>query len=135
MLRSVTDQLVERLRAELLWERGKLTDRRHWLTLEQIFVEERVYQRLEDADSQEALEREVVAGMKPHEARFVRPLEADDVARLLRLEIRRISAFDIEKHRQEVAAVEEKLAAVEAKLADMNATAIAFVTAGPAPNP
>jgi topoisomerase-4 subunit A len=127
VLRAVTTQLVERLRAELLWERGRLLDRRHWRSLEQIFVEERVYQRLEDADSQEALEREVVQGMEPHAERFVRPLDDDDVARLLRLEIRRISAFDIEKHRKEVTTVEEKLAAVEAKLADLPATAIAFV--------
>ncbi|MGH0028223.1 MAG: DNA topoisomerase IV subunit A [Myxococcota bacterium] len=127
VLRAVTDQLVERLREQLLHEKAKLDDRRHWLTLEQIFVEERVYQRLEDAATADALRSEVVAGMKPFAKRFVRPLDDDDVTRLLRLEIRRISAFDIEKHREEVAAVEAKLAEVERKLSDMTATTIAFV--------
>lgn len=127
VLRAVTDQLVERLRAELLYERGKLEDRRHWLTLEQIFVEERVYQRLEEAATQDALEAEVRTGMEPFADRFVRPLDDDDVTRLLRLEIRRISAFDIEKHRKDIGSVLEKLAAVEAKLSDLTATAIAFV--------
>ena len=127
VLRAVTTQLVERLEAELLFEKGKLTDRHHWLTLEQVFVEERVYQRLEEADSQEALESEVREGMAPFADRFVRELSDDDVTRLLRLEIRRISAFDIEKHRKDVEGVLAKLAEVEAKLADMTATTVAFV--------
>jgi topoisomerase-4 subunit A len=127
VLRSVTDQLVLRLRDQLVWERGKLEDRRHWLSLEQVFVEERIYQRLEQATTQEALRDEVVQGMAPHASRFARPLSDEDVTRLLRLEIRRISAFDIEKHREEVAEVEAKLREVERKLADLTATTIEFI--------
>src|SRR5215472_12688862 len=54
VLRELTAQLRERLRLELEWERGQLVDRRHWLTLERIFVEKRVYRHLERAATEEA---------------------------------------------------------------------------------
>ena len=111
-----TERLREQLRAELEWERGQLLDRKHWLTLEQIFVEERVYKRIEQAKSEKAVRNEVVKGMKPFAERFVRPLEDEDVKRLLELRIRRISAYDIERNRKQIGDLENALAAVEEKL-------------------
>jgi topoisomerase-4 subunit A len=127
VLRATTDQLLERLRAELSWERERCVDRRHWLTLEQIFVEQRVYERLERAASAEELASEVWEGMRAHEALFVRPMQDEDVTRLLRLEIRRISAYDIERNRSEIADLEARIAGIDAKLADLEGTAIAYV--------
>ena len=40
MLRELTGQLVEQLQAELEWERERFLDRQHWLTLEQIFIDD-----------------------------------------------------------------------------------------------
>jgi topoisomerase-4 subunit A len=96
-LQALTEQLRERIRAELEWERGQLVDRQHWLTLEQIFVEQRVYKRIEDATTEEAVRDEVLTGMAAFEELFVRPLVDEDVKRLLELRIRRISAYDIER--------------------------------------
>jgi topoisomerase-4 subunit A len=127
VLRACTDQLLERLRAELEWERGRCQDRRHWLTLEQIFVEQKVYERLERAASAEALTACVWEGMAEHEALFVRPMQDEDVTRLLRLEIRRISAYDVERNRGEIAELEARIAELEARLADLTGTAIAYV--------
>jgi topoisomerase-4 subunit A len=73
-LQALTEQLRERIRAELEWERGQLVDRQHWLTLEQIFVEQRVYKRIEDATTEEAVRDEVLTGMAAFEELFVRPL-------------------------------------------------------------
>ncbi len=127
VLERVTALLRERLKAELEWERDRALDRKHWLTLEQIFVEEKVYKRLEKARTREAVTQEVWKGMKPHEQRFVRPMVDEDVERLLKLEIRRISAFDIEKHREEIAALDTKLKEIARKLKSLTKTTIAYV--------
>ena len=127
VLRATVEQLLERLRAELAWERDRCVDRSHWLTLEQIFVEQRVFERLERAATAEALESEVREGMGEHAALFVRPMQDEDVTRLLRLEIRRISAYDIERNRGEIAALEGTIAEIDAKLADLQGTAIAYL--------
>jgi topoisomerase IV subunit A len=127
VLRELTAQLRERLRLELEWEQGQLVDRQHWLTLERIFVGRRVYRHLERAATEEAVRERVAAGMREHEALFVRPLTDDDVKRLLELRIRRISAYDLERSRAEEAELAERLAAVRVRLADPTRTAIGYL--------
>ena len=129
ILRRLTGNLVELLRAELEWERERLVDRRHWLTLEQIFVEKGVYKRLEGAETAEKIDQVVVSGMKKHQKLFVRPMVDEDVKRLLELRIRRISAYDIERNRGEIAECVQKIAEVDAKLEDMTRTSIRYVEA------
>ena len=64
VLRELTEQLRERLRAELVWEQGQLTDRKHWITLERIFVEHKVYRGIETAETEEAVKDKVWSGMR-----------------------------------------------------------------------
>jgi len=127
VLRDHTERLRDQIRAELEWERRRLLDRKHWLTLEQIFVEERVYKRLERATSEKKLRSEVTTGMQRFADRFVRPMGDDDVKRLLELRIRRISAYDIEKNRSELEEIERSLADVAAQLAALTETTIAYL--------
>lgn len=126
-LKELTDHLREQIKAELEHERGQLIDRQHWLTLEQIFIEKRVYKKIETAKTAEAVRKAVVSGMKPHESLFIRPMVDEDVGRLLELRIRRISAFDIEKNRSEIAETKKKLKEVAAKLKQLTRTTIAYV--------
>jgi topoisomerase-4 subunit A len=127
VLEIATERLRDQIRTELEWEQGQLTDRKHWLTLEQIFVEKRVYKRIEDAATDTAVKRGVLTGMRAHEALFVRPMVDDDIKRLLDLRIRRISVYDIERNRKDLADVEDKLADVVAKLEHLTRTTMEYV--------
>ena len=127
ILRELTGRLVEALQGELEWERERLLDRQHWLTLEQIFIEKGVYKKLEQAETAEKVHQVVVRGMKKFERDFVRPMVDDDVKRLLEIRIRRISAYDIERNREEIDEVIAKMAAVDEKLANMKRTTIQYV--------
>jgi len=127
VLHDQVGHLVEVLRRELEWERSRLLERKHWLTLERIFVEERVYQAIEGAATAEAIRDAVRVGMEPHAERFVRPMDEEDVDRLLALRIRRISAFDLEKNRGEIATGDARLEEIATSLSDMIRTAIEYV--------
>ena len=127
ILTDLTTVLREQIKAELEWESRQLTDRKHWLTLEQIFVEKRVYKRIEKATTQEAVRAEVVAGMKPHAKLFVRPMVDDDVGHLLELRIRRISAYDIEKNRKDISDIDKKLKGIATKLKHLTRTTIQYL--------
>jgi len=122
-----THTLREQIRAELERELQRFDDRKHWLTLEQIFVEKRVYKRIEEARSQEAVSEGVRDGMHRFEALFVRPMDEDDIKRLLDLRIRRISLYDIEKNRNEIAEVEKGIRACRRKLKNLTRTTIAYI--------
>ncbi|MBW2696764.1 MAG: DNA topoisomerase IV subunit A [Deltaproteobacteria bacterium] len=124
---TLTEELKAQLKAEFEYEREQLLDRQHWLTLEQIFVEKRVYKEIEDKTTDEAVRTAVMKGMAKYKKLFVRPMVADDVRRLLEIRIRRISAYDIEKNRKDIDEVEAKIKVVDGKLRNLKKTTIAYV--------
>jgi topoisomerase IV subunit A len=110
VLRENTDQLVETLKRELQLKESKLQDELHFRTLERIFVEERIYKRIEQCKSNEAVLAAVYDGFKPFRKELVREMVDADVDRLLQIRIRRISLFDIQQHRTEMEKVKADLA-------------------------
>jgi len=101
VLRYNTDQLVAILKRELELKEGKLLDELHFRTLERIFIEQRIYKKIEQCKTNEAVVAAVYEGFKPFQAELLRPITDPDVERLLTVRIRRISLFDINKHREE----------------------------------
>jgi len=127
VLGFLTDQLLEQIRAELEWEKSQLEDKRHFLTLERIFVEERVYKRIEEAKTDKDVRAEVWDGMHAYEDRFARPMIKDDIDRLLQIKIRRISRFDIEKHKKDLEEIHRQIEEIVRKLADLKGTTIGWI--------
>ncbi len=126
-LRELTHQLKETLRAELKYELEQLENRQHWLTLEQIFIEKRIYKRIEKAKTEEKVFTEVYAGMKPFKKHFIREMNDDDVKRLLELRIRRISAYDIAKNRKDLDDIVAAIKKIKTKLRSMVKTTISYI--------
>jgi topoisomerase-4 subunit A len=120
-------RLVELLRKELEHERGALTDRLHMRTLERIFIEERIYKRIEEERTQEGVQTAVRTGFEPFLAELIRPITDEDIERLLKIPIRRISLHDIEKNRQEVEQIRERLDEITAHLKNLTAYALGFL--------
>ncbi|MBK6939394.1 MAG: DNA topoisomerase IV subunit A [Planctomycetes bacterium] len=127
VLAFLTDQLLDLLRRDLDHQIATLTDDHHWLTLERLFIEHRVYRRLEDAETSDAVRHEVRAGLRPFEPFFVRPLDERDVDHLLGLHIRRISLFDLEKSHRDEERIVKAIAATKRKLEQLRATAIRYL--------
>jgi topoisomerase IV subunit A len=127
-LKEFTGLLKKQVKAELEHELEVLEQRRHWLTLEQIFIENRVYKLIEKAATEESVRRQVFEGMKPFKKLFVRPMTDEDVTRLLDLKIRRISAYDIRKNRGEIDDIVAAIKACTAKLKNLTKTTIGWLT-------
>lgn len=102
VLRENTDQLVRILKRELDLKEKDLIDELHYRTLERIFIEERIYKAIEKCKTNEAVFAAVYDGFKPFKKELVRDIVDADVERLLQVRIRRISLFDINKHREEM---------------------------------
>ncbi len=102
ILRENTDQLVAILKRELELREKQLLDELHYRTLERIFIEERIYKLIEKCKTNEAVLASVYEGFKPFKKELIRDLVDADVEKLLQVRIRRISLFDINKHREEM---------------------------------
>lgn len=127
VLAYCTARLRAQIKAELELELAALEDRRHGLTLEQIFIEQRVWKRLEGARTDEAVRKETWEGMHEHAALFVRPMVEDDVPRLLKIPIRRISAYDVERYRSEMEEIRGRIAAARRRLKNLTRTTIEWI--------
>ncbi len=112
---------------ELEHELGLLEDRRHWLTLEQIFIENRIYKRIETVKTEAGITKTVRTGLEAFKKLFVRALTDDDIKKLLELRIRRISAYDLERTEGEIDDIVRKIKECEAKLKSLTKTAIGFL--------
>lgn len=102
VLRENTGQLVAILKRELELREKQLLDELHYRTLERIFIEERLYKKIEQCKTNEAVVAAVYEGFKPFKKELVREIVDADVEKLLQVRIRRISLFDINKHREEM---------------------------------
>jgi topoisomerase-4 subunit A len=102
ILRQNTDQLVAILKRELELLEKHLLDELHYRTLERVFIEERIYKLIEKCKTNEAVLASVHEGFKPFKKELIREIADADVEKLLQVRIRRISLFDINKHREEM---------------------------------
>lgn len=127
VLRENTAQLVDVLKRELELKQSKLNDDLHFRTLERIFIEERIYKKIEQCKTNDAVVASVYEGFKPFRKQMYRDLVDSDVERLLAVRIRRISLFDINKHREEIDKVKAELAEVQKHLKNVTKYAIAHL--------
>ena len=103
MIRFHAKHLVEVLTAELQNEKKKLEDRLWARTLERIFIEERIYKEIETKKSAEDVKAAIISGFGPFSSELGgQELSDDDIERLLKIHIRRISLFDIERNKEEI---------------------------------
>src|SRR3954470_16109788 len=91
VLRENTAQLVELMKHELELKERQLQEEIHARTLERIFIEERIYKKIEQCKTNEAVMAAVYDGFKPFKKELIRELIDEDIERLLQVRIRRIS--------------------------------------------
>jgi topoisomerase-4 subunit A len=129
VLRENTAQLVETLKRELELKESKLQDELHYRTLERIFIEERIYKKIEQCKTNETVLAAVHEGFKPFRKQLVRELSDQDVERLLQVRIRRISLFDINQHKEEMEKVKAGLSETRANLKNLTKYVIGHLEA------
>lgn len=129
VLRANTEQLLDTLKRELELRETQLQDELHFRTLERIFIEERLYKKIESCRTNEAVSAAVHEGFKPFRSELVRPLADADVERLLQVRIRRISLFDIAQHREAMERVKAGLAETRKNLRNLVKYAVGHLEA------
>jgi len=129
VLRENTAQLVAILKRELELNERKLLDELHHRTLERIFIEERLYRKIELCKTREAIAAAAYDGFKPFNKELRRVITDADVERLLQVRIRRISLFDIHQHRAEIEQVKTDLAETRKNLKNLTQYVISHLEA------
>jgi topoisomerase-4 subunit A len=126
-LQHGVDRLVDILKAELGVEQGHLENRLHARTLEQIFIENRIYKEIEEQKTSEAVVKAVTVGLAPHQSEIGREVTGEDVDTLLKIPIRRISLYDINRAKKEMTDIRRRLKEIARDLSAIIPYAIGFL--------
>ncbi len=129
VIRRNTEKLLAYLRRELEIELERLAELFHAKTLAQIFIENRIYKKIEECESSAEVETAVLDGLAPFRDMLRRDVTHEDIEKLLALQIRRISLFDIRKNQEELKEILEAMAEAEKNLRTLTAYAIRYLQA------
>ncbi|NLL82929.1 MAG: DNA topoisomerase IV subunit A [Lentisphaerae bacterium] len=127
ILKLNVEQLLAQLQRELELQRDELNEDFHNRTLERIFIEERIYKQIEEMPTYEQVLQAVFDGLKPFRDEVRRDISQEDVERLLQIRIRRISLFDINKNREDIANILKELGIVEGHLKSLKRYAVNYL--------
>ena len=128
ILQKNVDRLMSLTKRELEIRLAELDKLFHDRTLDRIFIEERLYKRIEKEKTYEGVKATIRTGFAPFLPHLRHPeVTDDDIERLLKIPIRRISQFDIDKNREEIAAIEKEEAEVRDNLLHLRAFVVKYL--------
>ena len=128
MLKISTERTVELLKSELEIQLGELDEQWHFLSLERIFIEKRVYRLIEEETTKEGVISAIDEGLKPHIGHLKRAVTEEDILRLTEIRIMRISKYDSNKAQDKIEALEGDIEQVKHHLAHLIDFAISYFT-------
>ncbi len=138
-LRLSTEQTKELLRRELEIKKSELEEKWHFASLEKIFIENRIYREIEEAESWEASLQIIRAELRryvttPADAspasdkrlRLLREISEEDLAKLTEIRIKRISKYNKFAADEALQQLLEELAETKAHLDNLTEYAIQY---------
>jgi topoisomerase-4 subunit A len=120
ILRENTCNTMGLLKKELEILLQELHDDWHWISLEKIFFDKRIYKELEkDQDSFEAQVDAIERAFDPYRDHFKREILREDILKLTEKPVRKISKFDIKKADEQIQNIEDNIDEVNNHLAHL----------------
>ena len=112
ILKISTDNTKDLLKRELEIQLTELENQWHTISLERIFIENRIYRDIEEKSTWDDVISTINNGLEPFKNRLKRDITIDDIKKLTEIPIRKISKFDLDK-------VKEKLVNIEANIEEV----------------
>jgi len=139
LLRISTEHTKSLLKMELEIRQKELEEKLHFASLEKIFIEQRIYRDIEEAETWEEVMRVIDTGLRKYvrvpgekttkndqRLLLIRDISEEDIIRLTEIKIKRISKYNSFKADEQIAKLEEELAQVKHDLVHLTEYAIAY---------
>jgi topoisomerase IV subunit A len=119
ILKVNTQRTVELLKLELDIRKQELLDQLHFISLEKIFIENEVYEGIKKCRTTEEIDLAILKGLKPFAKQIIRPVSEEDVHRLRKIPIERISRYNSARADEAMAGVKLEMDEVDNHLAHL----------------
>jgi topoisomerase-4 subunit A len=126
LLKICTENTKELLRQELEIKKQELLEKILYGSLEKIFIENRIYRKIEECTTWEDVILTIDKGLTPYKKQFYREITRDDIIRLTEIKIKRISKYDSFKADELVKGWQAELEETEKHLANLVKFAINY---------
>ena len=112
VLRKSVDNTLELLRRELEIARAELMEQLHFASLEEIFIEERIYKdrEFEEAPTMDAACEHIDERLTPYYPKMIREVTKDDILKLMEIRMARILKFNKDKAEEAIARMKSDIA-------------------------
>lgn len=130
LLRFSTDHTRDLLQWELEIQKSELEEQLFYISLEKIFIEERIYKekKFEDSTSVDSAIRFIDLALEPFKPQLLREVRREDIQRLLEIKMMRITKFDSKKADEQMAALKKQIKDTVYNLSHLTEYAISWFT-------
>ena len=126
ILKTSTENTRELLKEELEIELEELNNQWHNISLEKIFIENRIYRDIEDKTSWESVLSSIEEGLKPFTKKLRKQVSLDDIKKLTEIPIKKISKFDLNKVNEKLTSINTNIDEVKNNLEHITDYAIKY---------
>ena len=121
VLKRSVDNTLSLLRQERLIRKGELMEQLHFASLEQIFIEERIYKdkKFENAKTMDEACEWIDERLTPWYPQMVREVTKEDILRLMDIKMARILKFNKAKAEENIVRIKQEIKQIDKELGNM----------------
>ena len=116
ILKISTDNTKDLLKKELEIQLNELENQWHSISLERIFIENRIYRDIEEKTTWDEVLSTIDSGLEPFKSKLKKDVTVDDIKKLTEIPIRKISKFDLDKVKDKLDSIEVNIEEVKNNL-------------------
>ena len=120
LLRLSTFKTKDILKQELNYNLSLLEDKLHYLTLESIFIENKIYRKIEDCETWDSILETIDLNLKPFEKLFVKEYSIEDIEKLVEIKIKKITKYDKKKHLTAIDKIKNDIDEIKNNILNLN---------------
>ncbi|MCK4662224.1 MAG: DNA gyrase/topoisomerase IV subunit A [Bacteroidales bacterium] len=113
ILKTSADLTVELLKKELEIRKSELENDWHLSSLEKIFIENRIYNHIEECETWKEVTDAIDKGLEPFKKLLKREVTYDDIVNLTEIKIKKISKYDLKKADEHIKGIESEIEEVK----------------------
>ncbi|MDR1006504.1 MAG: DNA gyrase/topoisomerase IV subunit A [Bacteroidales bacterium] len=126
ILKISTQRTVDLLQMELEIALNELKEKWQWISLERIFIENEIYEQIKPCKTDKDIDDTIFSGLKPFTANLIRAVTMEDVHKLRKIPIDRISKYNSDKADDTLIAIEDDMKQVQYDLEHIIDYAVAY---------
>jgi len=116
LLKISTNNTVKLLKSELEYNLYTLENKWHYLNLEKIFIENKIYRKIEDCDTWDLIIHTISNEMNKYKAFFTKSITSEDILKLTEIKIKKISKYNFNKQNETIINIEKEISLIKTNI-------------------